>query len=567
MNNRRDEIYESITKKQLGILFAAGGFIGAVIFIACYGIDAVNVTNDGWLLKGGDLMQHYVGWKAYRNSAWHFPIGMTDGLIYPDQTCVIFTDSIPLFAIFFKILSPLLPETFQYFGLWGIMTFILMGGIAAVILRKATENLSLCVIGSVFFSFSPYVIQRMYNHTALAGQWLILLAIAIWIYKPYFCNFKRKTIAWGTLLVAASLVHIYYIPMVMIFMIFSCFQDLLENKGWKLDFLMGIIVIAVDLAVLGCVGAFSSTTSMQDEGLGIYSSNLNVFWNPLGKGRLLPRSPIVSIGQDEGYGYLGCGILLLTVCMLIIVILKKVYGYIKQGKIKERSKIRELIKKYSFEISIVLTFSAVVILSVSPTITYDDRVLSVINYPKKIIDLLSVFRASGRFIWCACYTLMFLVIIETIKDIRREQICIVILLSALLLQGVDLGKYALERRESTRSDLELEDLAPERWKTVSEDKKHIVCLPYDIIKNSCGESVVYEMANFAVDHHMTINYYVAARVDKEKIAVNEQKIRKMLSEKKIFKDTLFILDSEETGISYGMKTEIISGIAVGYFEE
>ncbi len=145
MNNRRDEIYDSITKKQIGILLAAGGLIGAVIFIICYGFAVLDVTNDGWLLKGGDLMQHYVGWKAYRQSPWQFPIGMTEGLIYPDETCVIYTDSIPLFAIFFKLLSPLLPETFQYFGLWGIMSFILMGGISAVILRKGTDKLYLCV--------------------------------------------------------------------------------------------------------------------------------------------------------------------------------------------------------------------------------------------------------------------------------------------------------------------------------------------------------------------------------------------------------------------------------------
>ena len=40
--------------------------------------------------------------EAYRNSDWHFPIGMIDSLVYPNQTSVIYTDSIPLFAIFFK---------------------------------------------------------------------------------------------------------------------------------------------------------------------------------------------------------------------------------------------------------------------------------------------------------------------------------------------------------------------------------------------------------------------------------------------------------------------------------
>lgn len=47
-----------------------------------------------WLMNGEDLTQHYFGWKAYRESGWHFPIGMTDTLAYPNLTTVVFTDSI-----------------------------------------------------------------------------------------------------------------------------------------------------------------------------------------------------------------------------------------------------------------------------------------------------------------------------------------------------------------------------------------------------------------------------------------------------------------------------------------
>ena len=85
MNTRDDEIYQSITKKQVLLLFIAGSFIGGVIFILCYGVNVLHVTNDAWLLAGGDLNQHYLGWKYYRKSPWHFPIGMIDGLVYPDQ--------------------------------------------------------------------------------------------------------------------------------------------------------------------------------------------------------------------------------------------------------------------------------------------------------------------------------------------------------------------------------------------------------------------------------------------------------------------------------------------------
>ena len=64
------------------------------------------------------------------------------------------------------------------------------------------------------------------------------------------------------------------------------------------------IAVAADLLLLYCVGAFSVSSTMQDVGLGVYSANLNVFWNPLGKGQILHTDPFRE-GQDEGFGYLG----------------------------------------------------------------------------------------------------------------------------------------------------------------------------------------------------------------------------------------------------------------------
>lgn len=56
--------------------------------------------------------------------------------MYDEISSVIFTDSIPLFAILFKILSPVLPETFQYFDFWGMISYMLQGAISAKILKK-----------------------------------------------------------------------------------------------------------------------------------------------------------------------------------------------------------------------------------------------------------------------------------------------------------------------------------------------------------------------------------------------------------------------------------------------
>lgn len=70
------------------------GIICFIMFVAIYGVRILNPMYTDWLMNGEDLTQHYLGWKAYRESGWHFPIGMTDTLAYPNLTTVVFTDSI-----------------------------------------------------------------------------------------------------------------------------------------------------------------------------------------------------------------------------------------------------------------------------------------------------------------------------------------------------------------------------------------------------------------------------------------------------------------------------------------
>ena len=77
--------------------------LGGIAFLLIYGIKILNPQYTDWLLMGGDPSQHYLGWEFYRRSDWFFPLGLTDQLAYPLKTSVIYTDSIPLFAVFFKL--------------------------------------------------------------------------------------------------------------------------------------------------------------------------------------------------------------------------------------------------------------------------------------------------------------------------------------------------------------------------------------------------------------------------------------------------------------------------------
>lgn len=109
--------------KQNKIWACIGFGMGAIVFVIIYGVKILNPTYVDWLLGGGDLSQHYLGWEFFRKGDWKFPLGLTDMAAYPLETSVVFTDSIPLFALFFKIFRNILPQNFQYFGIYGILCF------------------------------------------------------------------------------------------------------------------------------------------------------------------------------------------------------------------------------------------------------------------------------------------------------------------------------------------------------------------------------------------------------------------------------------------------------------
>ena len=101
--------------------------LGAVCFLIIYGVHPLDVTDDRWILNSyveQDVIQHYSGWMAFRKSDWTYPIGNFDAM---SGGILTYTDSIPWASILFKLFRTVLPATFQFFGLYIFLAFILQG--------------------------------------------------------------------------------------------------------------------------------------------------------------------------------------------------------------------------------------------------------------------------------------------------------------------------------------------------------------------------------------------------------------------------------------------------------
>ena len=169
-------------RNSIPAVFISGAFAGIILFILIYGLKIVNPCYDAWIFNTGDrdIMQHYLGWCHFRTSPWHRHIGLIDSLSYPVSMSVVWTDSVPMFAVIFKLFRAVLPETFQYLGIFGLLSFLLMGALSAVLIYRITGSFITSVISSPFFVISFPMIHRMFYHTSLTAQWLIILAFIIW---------------------------------------------------------------------------------------------------------------------------------------------------------------------------------------------------------------------------------------------------------------------------------------------------------------------------------------------------------------------------------------------------
>ncbi len=98
--------------------------LGLVSFLTVTGGRPLLPRNIAWFTDP-DARAYFIGWHYYRFTPWGFPLGVSPRYGAEISSSIAFIDNVPLFAIPFKVLSPWLPDPFQYFGLWILCCFVL----------------------------------------------------------------------------------------------------------------------------------------------------------------------------------------------------------------------------------------------------------------------------------------------------------------------------------------------------------------------------------------------------------------------------------------------------------
>lgn len=505
----------------IGTYFIIAGII-FFIFALIYGLKILNPLYEKWTLVRSDLMQHYVGWEGYRKSDWTFPIGLMDSLSYPQKISIIYTDSIPILAFFFKLISFMLPKTFQYFGWYALICYILQGILSAKIIKRFTSFKSNVIVGSLIFTLVPSMIFRMFYHTALGSQWLILLAIeTVFLYDDYKEGNKIYYI-WGIISFLISTIHIYYLPMCGIILVGYILLDILNSKKIKKSIFLLIDYIGVALISIFLFGGFTNLTKSDNFGFGLFSYNLNGIFNSMGYSTIVPELSYMP-NQYEGFSYLGLGVILL----LLIAIVLSIVWIIKDRKIIKNNK--------NLIISLCTVSIISVILAVSPKVYLGKMLLSEMKLPEVINNIWGIFRSTGRMIWPLINIIMISSIIIILKRLNWKA-SLLILIVCFFVQVIDLGEMLMEENNKYSNTITINeeyDLHKnETLKKISSNEK-IKLIVFSGEDFYDSDIIVY--TDWALDNDMKVNTFHFARENfTTLLAANTEELLKEKDETKVY---------------------------------
>ena len=309
--------------------------VGTVVFIYATGGRIIDPTNRDWLMLG-DSAQHYLGWAFFRDTPLlQWPIGANPKLGLDFASSIVFTDSIPLAAFVFKPLNVVLPETFQYLGVWIWMCFVLQAYFGVRLLARRVADRSLCGLGAALIVLAPVLSYRLvhqgYGHIALVSHFVILAALDLYLDE------RGSVRKWAILICCALLIQAYFVPMVVAIWLASMVSRRLAIR----DTARQVAIVLGSLGIVAVVSGFASLGGrlfVGDSSVTPEDFPYRFRWQPMalvdsatdfstGWSHVM-ADQLELFGDVEGFTYLGSGLLLVVLPAVVLSMLRKRSGIV-----------------------------------------------------------------------------------------------------------------------------------------------------------------------------------------------------------------------------------------------
>lgn len=427
-------------------------------FTRLNGLDPRNVS---WLLPFWhthiDAAANYLGWEYFRSSPiLQWPLGQTPSLGPGPGASISMTDSIPLMAFIFKPFTHWYHGTFQYFGIWTLVCFVMQAVASWKLLGIWVKGRFTRGLGCCFFVITPAFLDRLTFHFGLSAHWVVLFALYLFFKR----DFSLKL--WIALGVVSTLIQPYLAIVVSAVFIVALFGNPSFLKRLVAYLLaIGFAAYQAGLFVFG----FSNAGS---DGFGTFSSNALSMVDPgFPDFDRLPWSTRVpnvweNAGQYEGFAFLGSGVLLIGILVFLnrlilgrsmknvwpnLVVLVAFVNFVYRqnaismlvllGSVLATICLMQFLAECKKDIVTAIKIGSVsiafLLFAFSNIILIGDYSLVQFEIPNFLLEVIAIARTSGRFIWLPMYLVITVVVISALKYFPRR-VGPAVLFALLLLQ-------------------------------------------------------------------------------------------------------------------------------------
>ena len=323
-NLLKSKSFRRITKRTTSAQFLSGtiGLFFALLFVGPY---AMIPTNTTWLYRG-DAAAGQIAWEYFRRTPLlQWPITLIPDYGVGWSTYFTGAGGNVLIGLPLKFINNILPNNFQYVGLWSAACFVLQGYFAAKILNRFIVNRVLVVILSTNFILAPIFIYRigLMSHPQLGAQWLLLCAIYFYVLR------NKKIWQWSILVVVSHLTELYMSAAILLVICCFIFSEFISrSKQTEITHLIKLMVSTVSISgfLLWILGFFALPGGTKGEGFFRYgiatfldprasdSSSSSLIFNSLKK------DPTQTLGllTGESFTYLGTGIVIGALLAIVL---------------------------------------------------------------------------------------------------------------------------------------------------------------------------------------------------------------------------------------------------------
>jgi hypothetical protein len=469
-------------KSNLISIFESFMFSIILIFITS-SFRVINPKNVDWLSFGDGTAE--ISWEFFRKQPlFQFPLGLNPRYGLEVSSTAAFDGQIPIMSFIFHPIESLLPERFQYYGLFILLTFALNYYFAKKIFLFLGLTKYQSVLCGVILASSPVILNRFIENThySLTAAWLIFASMLRSLQRDI------KLSKWIFIFIFTILIHLYFLPFILIIYILTIIYEIINRNIKGNAIITLLIILLASIITMYVTGYFYGGISGKDVGYGLFRSTLISMLDPSGWSRVIPDLPEPD-GAYEGFAYTGIATIVLIFVYLLLFKVPK-------GK-----------NSYVNFTPLWISASILFIFALSNKISFGTKELFEFYVPNIFSIITNTFRSSGRFTWLLVFLLFVYLVYSISRKISVRRLSL-LLTFILLLNFFDSYQHLVSQRSLKFESKFNSSLTHTAWKSISQCYKNLRVYPPTIqVEN------YYAFLNIAYNQNLGINTGRFSRVN------------------------------------------------------